>query len=142
MGALDRKALAAAGFDVRTAPAPAVIAGHAFTTGIIPLATTERAAIPTRMVPGVGCDANLLQPAKRDKASVLDDGEHELATAYAVKGLGLVVISSCGHRGILNTIHRAQQVSGIGKIHAVVGGSPLTWSSRSPTMRRAQPLPH
>jgi 7,8-dihydropterin-6-yl-methyl-4-(beta-D-ribofuranosyl)aminobenzene 5'-phosphate synthase len=39
-----------------------------------------------------------------------------------VKGLGLVVISSCSHRGVLNAVRRAQAVSGIDKVHAVVGG--------------------
>jgi 7,8-dihydropterin-6-yl-methyl-4-(beta-D-ribofuranosyl)aminobenzene 5'-phosphate synthase len=51
-----------------------------------------------------------------------DDGEHELATCYAVKGLGLVVIASCSHRGVLNSVRRAQAISGIQKVHAVVGG--------------------
>jgi 7,8-dihydropterin-6-yl-methyl-4-(beta-D-ribofuranosyl)aminobenzene 5'-phosphate synthase len=52
----------------------------------------------------------------------MDDGEHELATCYAVKGLGLVVIASCSHRGVLNSVKRAQSISGIQKVHAVVGG--------------------
>ncbi len=122
MGALDRTGLAEAGFDVRIRPEPAIVADQAFTTGIIPMSTSERAAIPTQMRPGVGCDVTLLSAAKRDKAIVPDDGEHELATAYVVKGLGLVVISSCGHRGILNTIRQAQKVSGVDKVHAVMGG--------------------
>ncbi len=122
MGALDRAGLTEAGFAVEIHPEPTVVADHAFTTGIIPLTTSERAAIPTQMHPGVGCDAGQLSPAKRGKALVPDDGEHELATAYVVKGLGLVVISSCGHRGILNTIRQAQRVSGVEKIHAVMGG--------------------
>jgi 7,8-dihydropterin-6-yl-methyl-4-(beta-D-ribofuranosyl)aminobenzene 5'-phosphate synthase len=122
MGALDRAKLQKAGFDVRLAPNPMVIADQAFTTGVIPLTTSERAAIPTQMEPGVGCDATKLSPTKQGKSIVPDDGEHELATVYALKDLGLVVISSCGHRGILNTIRRAQDVSGIKQIHAVVGG--------------------
>lgn len=122
MGALDRGALAHAGFDVRIRPEPVVIADHAFTTGVIPLDTFERAAIPTQMRPGVGCDRELLTPAKRAATQIPDDGEHELATCYAVKGLGLVVIASCSHRGILNSVRRAMQVSGINKVHAVMGG--------------------
>jgi 7,8-dihydropterin-6-yl-methyl-4-(beta-D-ribofuranosyl)aminobenzene 5'-phosphate synthase len=47
-------------------------------------------------------------------------GEH--ATAYNVSNRGLVVISSCGHAGIVNSIRQLQQVTGIEKIHAVVGG--------------------
>lgn len=122
MGTLDRRALSQAGFDVRIDPEPLVVADHAFTTGIIPLNSFERAAIPTQMHPGIGCDRTLLDPAKRDATLIADDGEHELATCYAVKGLGLVVIASCSHRGVLNSVRRAQAVSGIERVHAVIGG--------------------
>ncbi|ESQ80278.1 hypothetical protein ABENE_22470 [Asticcacaulis benevestitus DSM 16100 = ATCC BAA-896] len=122
MGALDRTALAQAGFAVEIRPEPSVVAGQAFTTGIIPLQTTERAAIPTAMRPGEGCKVTDLSEAKRLAEQAADDGEHELATCYNVKGLGLVVIVSCGHRGVLNSIRRAQAISGVQKIHAVVGG--------------------
>lgn len=122
MGSLDRAALSNAGFDVVIRPDPAVVAGHAFTTGIIPLASFERAAIPTRMRPGVGCDRAGLDIAKRAATELPDDGEHELATCYEVKGLGLVVVASCSHRGVINSVRRAQAVSGIEKVHAVLGG--------------------
>jgi 7,8-dihydropterin-6-yl-methyl-4-(beta-D-ribofuranosyl)aminobenzene 5'-phosphate synthase len=122
MGALDRKELAQAGLDVKIFADPTVVADHAFTTGLIPLETFERAAIPTQMRPGVGCDAAALSPSKRNATQIVDDGEHELATCYAVKGLGLVVIASCSHRGVLNSVRRAQAVSGIQKVHAVAGG--------------------
>lgn len=122
MGVLDRAELARAGFRTQIAPQPMIVADHAFTSGIIPLATYERAAIPTAMRPGVGCAAADLSPAKRDAAQLPDDAEHELATCYAVKGLGLVVISSCSHRGVLNAVRQAQAVSGIERVHAVVGG--------------------
>ncbi|WP_253189267.1 MBL fold metallo-hydrolase [Brevundimonas sp. LM2] len=122
MGALDRADLASAGFEVRMAADPVRVAGHAFTTGTIPLQTFERAAIPTRMRPGVGCAAADLSVDKRDLAELADDGAHELATCYAVRDLGLVVIASCSHRGVLNSVLRARAVSGIDKVHAVVGG--------------------
>ena len=122
MGALDRTALAKAGLDVQINAEPMLVADHAFTTGRIPLESFERAAIPTQMRPGVGCDAAALSASKRDAKQLADDGEHELATCYAVKGAGLVVIASCSHRGVLNSVKRAQAVSGIQKVHAVVGG--------------------
>ena len=122
MDVLDRTELAKAGFDVEIRPEPSILVEQAFTTGIIPLETTERTAIPTQMRPGVGCEARLLSALKRSLEQLPDDGEHELATCYAVKDLGLVVIVSCGHRGVLNSIKRAQAISGIDKIHAVVGG--------------------
>ena len=135
MGVLDRIALRRAGYDVRIAPTPMIVAGQAFTTGIIPLETNERAAIPTRMRPGVGCDRTLLSPGKRGEPDVSDDGEHEIATCYAVKDLGLVVIASCSHRGVLNSIRRAQAISGISKVHMVIGGFHLV---RPRTMEEAR----
>ena len=122
MGALDRAELARAGFQTRITPEPSMAAGHAFTTGVIPLHGFERAAIPTQMRPGVGCDLSSIAARKRGTAQLPDDGEHELATCYAVKNLGLVVIASCSHRGVLNSVRQAQAVSGISKVHAVVGG--------------------
>ena len=122
MGTLDKAALTAAGFGIVEAPDPRVVAGQAFTTGLIPLTGFERAAIPTRMHPGKGCALAGLNPAKREQTDLADDGEHELATVYAVKGLGLVVIASCSHRGVLNSIRQAQAVSGIQQVHMVIGG--------------------
>lgn len=45
-----------------------------------------------------------------------------LATCFNVKGRGLVVITSCSHRGVVNTVRRAMEVSRIKKVHAVAGG--------------------
>ena len=70
----------------------------------------------------MGCDLSGIAPRKRGIAQLPDDGEHELATCYAVKNLGLVIIASCSHRGVLNSVRRAQAISGIDKVHAVVGG--------------------
>lgn len=122
MGTLDKTALTQAGFVIVETPEPRVVADQAFVTGRIPLAGFERAAIPTRMHPGKGCALAGLNPAKRDQVDLADDGEHELATAYAVKGLGLVVIASCSHRGVLNSVRQAQAVSGIKQVHMIIGG--------------------
>lgn len=122
MGTLDKAALTAAGFGIVEAADPRIVAGQAFTTGRIPLNGFERAAIPTRMHPGKGCALAGLDPAKRGQTDLPDDGEHELATVYAVKGLGLVVIASCSHRGVLNSIRQAQAVSGIKQVHMIIGG--------------------
>lgn len=43
-----------------------------------------------------------------------------------VKGKGLVVITGCGHSGIINTIRNAQLITGIQHIYAVVGVFHLT----------------
>jgi len=43
-----------------------------------------------------------------------------------VKGKGLIVLSGCAHRGIVNAVKQAQVISGVQKIHAVIGGFHLT----------------
>lgn len=39
-----------------------------------------------------------------------------------LRGKGLVVLSGCGHAGIVNTVHHAQAITGIPEVHAVIGG--------------------
>jgi len=43
--------------------------------------------------------------------------------------LGLVVVLGCAHRGIINTLYHAQQLTGIKQIHTVVGGAHLISAS-------------
>jgi 7,8-dihydropterin-6-yl-methyl-4-(beta-D-ribofuranosyl)aminobenzene 5'-phosphate synthase len=50
-----------------------------------------------------------------DKGIVLD-----------IKDKGLIVITGCGHSGIINTIRHAQKITGVEKIYAVMGGFHLT----------------
>ena len=39
-----------------------------------------------------------------------------------LKGKGLVVLSGCGHAGIINTVSHAQAITGVRQVHAVIGG--------------------
>ena len=63
-----------------------------------------------------------LPAEKRSLTLVPDDFQHEQATCFLVKGKGLVVMTSCGHRGIVNSVRGAMKVSGVDKIHAILGG--------------------
>jgi len=125
-GALDRKALADAKVKAIFAEAPAVVTGHAFTTGHIPVTSFEKVLTPTRMTvgvkDGVGCFPDKLPENKRTVSVIPDDFEHELATCFNIKGRGLVVLTSCSHRGVVNTVKRAIEVSGVKTVHAVMGG--------------------
>jgi 7,8-dihydropterin-6-yl-methyl-4-(beta-D-ribofuranosyl)aminobenzene 5'-phosphate synthase len=125
-GALDRKAIDDAGLKILFAERPTVVADHAFTTGFIPRTTFERVLSPTRMKPGVqdgvGCFPDRLAEDKRNVAIVPDDFQHEQATCFNVRGKGLVVMTSCGHRGVANSVRGAMKVSGVNKVHAVLGG--------------------
>jgi HAMP domain-containing protein len=50
----------------------------------------------------------------------------EAATSYVVKDRGLVILTSCSHRGVLNTVRQAQAATGVEKVHALLGGFHLT----------------
>lgn len=43
-----------------------------------------------------------------------------------VRDKGLVIVTGCGHAGIINIIRNAQRITGVGRIHAVIGGFHLT----------------
>jgi 7,8-dihydropterin-6-yl-methyl-4-(beta-D-ribofuranosyl)aminobenzene 5'-phosphate synthase len=44
------------------------------------------------------------------------------ALVMNLKGHGLVVISGCSHAGIVNTIQYAMQITGVHRLHALLGG--------------------
>ena len=125
-GALDRKAIAEAGLQVLFAERPSLFADHGFTTGFLPLVSFEKPAQPSRMKigikDGVGCAPEGLPAEKRNVTIVPDDFQHEQATCFNVKGKGLVVMTSCGHRGIVNSVRGAMKVAGTNKVHAILGG--------------------
>ena len=95
---------------------------------------------------GIGCFADKLPPEERTQAVVPDQFRHEIATTFNLKGRGLVVLTACSHRGVVNAIKQAQAVSGVRKVHAVIGGFHLAPQNRvlphgSPALARAvQPV--
>jgi 7,8-dihydropterin-6-yl-methyl-4-(beta-D-ribofuranosyl)aminobenzene 5'-phosphate synthase len=50
----------------------------------------------------------------------------ERALVFHLNGKGLVVVSGCAHAGIINTIHYAQQLTGVEKVFGVFGGFHLS----------------
>lgn len=52
--------------------------------------------------------------------------EDDTAIAMHLQGKGLIVLSGCAHSGIVNTVRYAQQITGIQKVHAVMGGFHLS----------------
>ncbi|WP_247448675.1 MBL fold metallo-hydrolase [Bradyrhizobium sp. 180] len=125
-GALDRKALENANVAVTYAVGPAPVADHGFTTGPIGQASFEKLLSPSAMKIGVdrgiGCYADKLPEDVRTKAVIPDQFRHEIATAFNLRGRGLIVLTSCSHRGVINAIKQGQAASGINKVHAVIGG--------------------
>jgi 7,8-dihydropterin-6-yl-methyl-4-(beta-D-ribofuranosyl)aminobenzene 5'-phosphate synthase len=127
---LDRADIEARGLQVMLVKEPVVIADHALTSGQIARVTDyETGLANARLEVGpVGADcgdvSHFLPTAVESQPGdlVRDVFQGEIATVYNVMDRGLVVISSCGHAGIINTVRHVQQVTGITKVHAVVGG--------------------
>ena len=128
---LDRRRLRALDVEAVLSQAPIIIEGHAFTTGAVPRASIEH-VLPNTWVKygvrdGLGCDANAYMdhhftPEELAGNPIPDQHWHEHATCFRLGDRGLVVISSCGHAGIINTLRRAQEITNIDKIYALVGG--------------------
>lgn len=114
-GALDRTALTAQLIAPVCCGHPHVLDGP-FTSGYIERNSFETITGGT-MVP----DDHFTEDERSGKL-VKDIHPEEHATCYIVKGRGLVVISSCGHTGIVNSVKTAMAVSGVDKLHAVIGG--------------------
>ena len=125
-GALDRNAIFDAGLSLMMADGSAIVADHAFTTGRIAQRSFEKPLLPTKEIVGIfdgfGCFPEKMPPEKNVGDYIPDDFDHEIATNYVLKGKGLVVLTSCSHRGVINAVRQAQEVSGIEKVHAVIGG--------------------
>jgi 7,8-dihydropterin-6-yl-methyl-4-(beta-D-ribofuranosyl)aminobenzene 5'-phosphate synthase len=125
-GVLDRQALKEANLSVTYAEGASLVADHGFTTGQIGLRSFEKLLSPTAMKigveGGVGCYAERLPENERTQTVVPDQFRHELAIGFNLKGKGLVVLTSCSHRGVVNAVRQAQAASGIEKVHALIGG--------------------
>ena len=124
-GVLDRRELDALKVKLVYCDKPTVVQAHAFTTGTIKRRSFER-VLPNTLVEyskknGIGCDMPEAN-AKAQGKFVPDEHLDEHGTAFNLKDRGLVVISSCGHAGIVNTVQQAIEVSGVSKVHAVLGG--------------------
>ena len=128
---IDRRRLKALGVEIVQSEAPVVIEGHAFTTGAVPRTSFEH-VLPNSWLEfgvkdGLGCDPNAYMNHHFTAEELAgkpqpDQHWHEHATCFRLGDRGLVVISSCGHAGIINTLSRAQEVSGVEKIYALLGG--------------------
>jgi 7,8-dihydropterin-6-yl-methyl-4-(beta-D-ribofuranosyl)aminobenzene 5'-phosphate synthase len=67
-------------------------------------------------------NASMERNGKIEQDMILDDQ----ALVIRVKEKGLVIISGCSHAGIINTVFYAKAITGVDKIHAVLGGFHLS----------------
>lgn len=91
-----------------------LIADHALVTGQIPRTTTFEKGSPRQVA--------LIDGKWQPDPWIHDDQ----AIVINVKEKGLVVLTGCGHAGVINTLKCARELTGVSQVHAVIGGFHLT----------------
>jgi len=94
---------------------PVKITDNIMTTGEIPMVTDFEQIAANLLVK----EGNDFKPDK-----LLDDQALVINTEP-----GLIVVLGCAHRGIINTLYHAQQITGVKQIHMVLGGCHLIGAS-------------
>jgi 7,8-dihydropterin-6-yl-methyl-4-(beta-D-ribofuranosyl)aminobenzene 5'-phosphate synthase len=67
-----------------------------------------------------------LPHCQKDGQEVWDPIEDDTSIVMNLKDKGLVILSGCAHSGIVNTVRHAMAVTGIDKVHVVMGGFHLS----------------
>jgi len=113
--ATSRGALAGIGFDIIERPEPSFLfAGSMLVTGEVPRTTDfEQGFAIHQALRGGGWEPDPL---------ILDDQ----ALVVHLAGRGLVVVTGCGHAGVVNILRYARALTGVERVHAVLGGFHLT----------------
>jgi 7,8-dihydropterin-6-yl-methyl-4-(beta-D-ribofuranosyl)aminobenzene 5'-phosphate synthase len=113
IGRLDRREIERYDVGVTIVEEPTAIADGLLLSGAM------HAQEPFEPIP-----ANL--KVERDGEVVPDTFIGEQTLVANVRGRGLVVIASCSHRGIVGICRNAARITGVSKLHAVVGGFHLS----------------
>ena len=121
---LDEQSVIKAGADLVKTKSPYLLAsGLVASTGEIERVTDFEKGMP---------NACLERNGKIEHDPILDDQ----GIVINVKGKGLVVVSGCGHAGIVNTIYHAQNITKIDKVYAILGGFHLSGPLFEPIIGR------
>lgn len=111
---LTRDMITSAGFSIIESEKPCTLLDDTILfLGEIPRLTDFEKGFPA---------AYWLKEGRETKDSIEDD----TSLVINLKDKGLVIISGCAHAGIINTVNYAISVTGIDKIHAVMGGFHLS----------------
>jgi len=110
IGALERTEIEGFGVvDIRELKEPREVIPGGYATGPVERVTEYETGNPNLLV-------------KRGDCLEQDFFEGELAMVFPVKDCGLVILSGCAHIGIINIIKHAIKMTGISRIHAIIGG--------------------
>jgi 7,8-dihydropterin-6-yl-methyl-4-(beta-D-ribofuranosyl)aminobenzene 5'-phosphate synthase len=113
LGTLSRRTLEGYDLDVRIVETPTAVADGVMLSGEM------RAPMAYETIP-----PNLR--VEQDGELVPDTFIGEQTLIAHVRDRGLVVVTSCSHRGIVGICRWATQAAGVDKVHAVVGGFHLS----------------
>lgn len=113
--AFQREELENLGARFNLSSKPVKITDNIMTTGEVPM-VTDFEQVDSRMFIKEGDDFKP-DPLLDDQALIINTE------------LGLVVILGCAHRGIINTLYHAQQLTGVKQIYMVIGGCHLSRST-------------
>jgi len=121
----DRRALSDAGLELVEKDSNSLLSeGSALVTGEIARTTDFEKGFPIHYAEVSG--------RWEPDPLILDDQ----SVVVNVRDKGLVIVTGCGHAGILNTIRHAQAVTGVSKVHAVMGGFHLSGRVFEPLIPR------
>ncbi len=106
-----------------------------------PIYVPSGSASEIRMIENAGGIANVCSEPIELKEGMMSTGElgygiREHSLLINVKDRGLVVLTGCSHPGIINIIKRAQQVSGVDEVYAVMGGLHISSASEGARVAR------
>ncbi len=111
----SRPALEGAGFEIVEREQPSFLfEGSLLVTGEVDRTTDFETGFPIHEAHRDG--------GWRPDPLILDDQ----ALVVEVAGRGLVVVTGCGHAGVVNICRYAQRLTGVARLHAVIGGFHLS----------------
>jgi len=113
----------AAGADIILSEGPYELGPGCWTTGFVPRRSFEESGRPSTL------------SYRQGDAFLHDDIDEDQAIVINVKDKGLVVVSGCAHSGIVNTVNYAREISGVGKVWAILGGFHLARAKDEETQR-------
>jgi 7,8-dihydropterin-6-yl-methyl-4-(beta-D-ribofuranosyl)aminobenzene 5'-phosphate synthase len=117
----SRGALEGIGFQVVERPEPSFLFGES-------VLITGEVARTTDFERGFAIHQALRDGAWEPDPLILDDQ----ALVVHVAGRGLVVLTGCGHAGIVNIVRYARALTGVEQVYAVIGGFHLTGAAFEP----------
>jgi 7,8-dihydropterin-6-yl-methyl-4-(beta-D-ribofuranosyl)aminobenzene 5'-phosphate synthase len=121
--ALSRSAIEAEGFEVIERRQPSLLLdGSVLITGEVDRTTEFEKGMPNH---------EAFRNGRWEPDPLLLD---EQALVVHVQGKGLVVVTGCGHAGVINIARHAMRLTGVDRLHALIGGFHLTGPAFEPVI--------